>query len=318
VYCRLLPQLAIVVAFSAVCLAIACRAEGTGKERVRELEIVVTTNAETQAFAKACLQEIAGQTASALSSLSPLTAANGKAKDGAARYRLLIEHKGTAIVGKTWTVKSSFPRTKQETIKKGNQLIVRTVLDKRYFQTWWYLPAKQKGTLTFTLLKWEEGAFKSVDTWTIATVDREALRELPGRAPVASLYQDETKAKINFLPECPITPDQARDQAFAQCEPGPFENAFAARWVKGRFGKLTAKDGEVVYEVLVQNKSPWPLSRVFVESTNKDRDLSGFVEFKPAIAPGKMGKGKGSCAVVAAPKSTPGLRFTEASFEAER
>lgn len=286
---------------------------------MRELEIVVATNAEPKVFAMACLQEVAAQTASALSSLSPLTPADGKAKDGAARYRLLIEHKGTATVGKALNLKNSYPRTKMETVKKGNELIVRIMPYKTHYRCDWYLAARQKGTLTFTLLKWEDAAFKAVDTWTIPTVDREAIREFPGWAPVASLIQDGTKMKIELVPECPVTLEQARDEAYGQCEPGPFENAFAARWVKGKFGKLTPKGGEVAYEVIVENKSPWPLSQVFVESATKGKELSGFVEFKPAIAPGQMCKGKGSCFVAEAPpKVAPALRVTEARFEAER
>lgn len=316
---RLLTHSTTAVAFLVVCLSGAHRVEGADKDRMRELDVVATTNVKnSEAFVKACLLEIFGQTSSALSSLSPVDASNGKANDGAARYRLLIDHKGTVEVGKKLTVQSSFPRKKEETVKIGKAEIVRTVPDKTYYLSNWFLPVKQKATLTFKLLKWEDGAYQSLDAWTIPVAYREAV--VGGLAPVARLEQDAAKGKIDLLPECPISPDEARDEAFAQCEPGPFENAFAARWVKGKFGKLTLNEGEVQYEVAVENKSPWPLSQIFVESATKGQELTGYVEFKPPVAPGKSGKGNGSCFVAEPPaKKAPALRVTEARFEpAER
>jgi hypothetical protein len=289
------------------------------RARGGELDIVVTSKVEaSKAFVKNSIPLISDQARSALYGLDGVDASDGKAKDGAARHRLFIEHKGTVTVGNKLVPRSGFPKTKQETVKNGNSTVVKIFPDPTHYHTVWLLPVKQTTTLTFSLQKWEDGAYKALDTWTYTVPNHEVI-EKGGLAPVAELVQDGTKPGFKLNPDCPRTLEQAREEGFLQGLPGEFGQVIASRWVKGKFDKITKKsESEVDYGVTIENKSPWPLAQVHVESTDKDVTLAGYVEFKPAIPAGKSGKGTGSRFVTQIPKKTLGLRVTEVQFNSEK
>lgn len=289
------------------------------RARGGELDIVVTSKVDaSKAFVKTSIPIISDQVRSAMYGLDGVDASDGKAKDGAARHRLFIEHKGTVTVGNKLVPRSSFPKTKQETVKNGNSTVVKIFPDPTHYHTVWLLPVKQTTTLTFSLQKWEDGAYKPFDTWTYTVPNHEVI-EKGGLAPVAELVQDGTKPGFKLTPDCPHTLEEAREEGFLQGLPGEFGQVLASRWVKGKFDKITKKsDNEVDYGITIENKSPWPLARVHVESTDKDVTLAGYVEFKPAILAGKTGKGTGSRFVTQIPKKALGLRVTEVQFSPEK
>jgi|SRR5262245_3611218 len=254
------------------------------------LDVVITTNLTTaKEHAGSYRDAIRSELADALSSLAPVTeGADGKPlKDGAARFRLTAEHKGTASVGDALKVISEHP-TKGEPAAGS-----KAVPDKSRYVTTWYLPYQHKGTISFQLAEWKDGAYKALDTWTVPVPDPLDAEERRGLIVSAELKQDASKAKIDFKPKFPKELAKAREEALSQILPGSIRDGFFQRLVSVRIAKVKATPDTVEAELALQNRSPWAVRKIRLGAMTQAMVLVGDaganheLEFNPPLAPGK-------------------------------
>ncbi|HJZ92089.1 MAG TPA: hypothetical protein VKE40_14535 [Gemmataceae bacterium] len=282
------------------------------------LDVIVTTNLTTsKEHAGAYHEAIRAQLADALTSLSPVTESpDGKPpKDGAARFRLTAEHKGTANVGDTLKAVGEHPTASGA--KAG--------LDKSRYVTTWYLPYQHKGTIAFQLAEWKDGAYKVLDSWTVAVPDPLETDEHRGLVAVADLKQDASKAKIDFNPKFPRDLAKARDEALTRILPGSIRDGFFQRLVSARIAKVKGTADTIEAELALQNRSPWAVKKLRVGAVTQTMVLVGDsganheLEFNPPLAPGKS-----ATRVVSGPATKvnaklagvkPGVTFGAIQFE---
>jgi hypothetical protein len=282
------------------------------------LDVVVTTNLiTTNEHAGAYREAIRAQLADALSSLAPLTESpDGKPpKDGAARFRLTAEHKGTATVGDTLKAVGEHPTASGA--KAGP--------DKTRYVTTWYLLYQHKGTIAFQLAEWKGGAYKVLDSWTVLVPDPLDTEEHRGLVAVAELKQDASKAKIDLNPKFPKDLSKARDEALARILPGSIRDAFFQRLVSARIAKVKGTADTVEAELAFQNRSPWAVKKLRVGAVTQAMVLVGDsganheLEFNPPLAPGKSATRTVSGAATKVNSKVagvkPGVTFGAVQFE---
>jgi hypothetical protein len=255
------------------------------------LDVVITTNLTTsKVHAGSYRDAIRSELADALSSLAPVTeGADGKPlKDGAARFRLTAEHKGTATVGDTLKVVSEHP-AKSEPATPG----AKAGPDKSRYVTTWYLPYQHKGAITFQLAEWKDGAYKAFDSWTIPVPDPLDTEDRRGLFVAAELKQDASKAKIDFKPKFPKELAKVREEALSQILPGSIRDGFFQRLVSARMARVKATADTVEAELALQNRSPWAVKKIRLGAVTQAMVLVGDaganheLEFNPPLAPGK-------------------------------
>lgn len=257
------------------------------------VDLVVTTNLTTSkehldAYRSALRDEVAA----ALESLDPAPEPDeGKLPpDGAARFRVFVEHNGTASVGDALKVFSAHP-IKSE--MAGNKLILSP--DKTKYHTTWCLPYSHRASVTLRLTEWKAGKYHPVLAWTVTppgpydSIDRKGLIE------VGTLAQDTAKAPIKFNPPLPKKLEEVRAEALNQVLPGEFHEAVCQGLVAGRILKVKKGAEETMAELTFQNKSPWPVKGVKVAVMTAGYLVIGTglgggdydLEFAQPIAPGK-------------------------------
>ena len=129
--------------------------------------------------------------------------------------------------------------------------------------------------------------------------------------------QDGKKVKIDLKPMCPKTLADAKKDALMMLTVGEFGRSIQTRLAKGTVLKAKGDgSGMVDLEVLVENKSPWPLKKAKADAFVKGAVLIGDLMFTPPIPPGKSGK---AIAMVTAEspdtKRLAGVRLSELEFE---
>lgn len=256
------------------------------------IDLVVTTNLTTRkehldAYRTALRDEVAA----ALRSLEPDAEPDeGKPPDGAARFRVFVDHTGSASVGDTLKVFSAHPI---KTEIAGNKIVLSP--DRTKYNTTWYLPYSHKGAVTLRLTEWKAGKYQPVLAWSVTppgpydSIDRKGLIE------VDRLAQDTAKAPIKLNPMCPKKLEEARAEALNQVLPGEFHEAVCQGLVPGRIGKVKNGAEAVTAELTFQNKSPWPVKAVKVAVMTTGYMVIGTglgggdydVEFAQPVAPGK-------------------------------
>lgn len=289
------------------------------QEPEHDLDIVVRTDLTTsKEHAAAYLQSLRSEAENAYQGLNvKVYEDDAKAKDGEARYRLTIDHKGTVKLGNALTVRSGFPKSDIKSFVNGKRVTIVVGTDFKHHQSTWYLAASHKGTLAFKFQKWDGATYKTLESFTIAAPERDEVLEAKGMLPVADLVQDGTKVKINLKPMCPKTLAEAKKDALMMLTAGEFGRSIQARLAKGTVLKAKGDGtGMVEFEVLVENKSPWLLKKVKADAFVKGAVLIGDLTFTPPIPPGKSAKAK----AIVTPESpetkrVAGVRLSELEFE---
>jgi hypothetical protein len=241
-----------------------------------------------------------------------------KPKDGAARFRLALEHRGTVAIGNSLTSRGGFPKSDIKSFVNGKRLDIVVGTDFKYHQTIWLIAASQKGTIGLKFQKWDGSAYKTLDSWSVPSPDCSDLAESKGLLIVADLVQDGTKAKIDLKPKAPKTLEQAKNEALMRVLPGEFSNSIYAHFAKGTIQKLKGGEGTAEVEFMIENKSPWPLVSARVDAFAKGVVLGGDLNFKPPIRPGKSSLAK-ITVIPETPdvKRLPGVRLANLNFEHE-
>lgn len=306
----------ILVVFS-VCVPLVAFA--AAQEPEYDVDIVASTNLSvSKEHTAAYLSGLASEGEAAFSSLRVrMYEPEEKPKDGAAHYRFSVEHKGTVTVGSTMTSRGGFPKSDIKTFANGKRLDIVVGTDFKYHQTMWYLPVSHKGTLAFKFQKWDGSAYKVLESWSITAPDADEVAEAKGMLQVADLVQDGNKVKIDLKPKCPKTLAQAKNDALMKLMAGEFSRSIHSKFAKGTVAKTKADgSGMAEVEVLVENKSPWPLKQAKADAFVQGAVIAGELEFNPAIAPGKSAKAKFT-ATPDAPetKRIPGVRLSELRYE---
>ena len=289
------------------------------QDATHDLDIVVLTNlATSKEHAAAYVQSLRSEAERVYQGLNvKVYEDDEKAQEGAARYRLTIDHKGTVTLGNALTVRSGFPKSDIKTFVNGNRVNIVVGTDYKYHQSIWYLPAAHKGTLAFKFQQWDGKAYKTLESWTIAAPERDEVLESKGMLPVADLVQDGTKVKINLKPMCPKTLAEAKKDALMMLTAGEFSRSLHARLAKGTVLKAKGDgSGMVDLEILVENKSPWPIKQAKADAFVMGAVLVGELTFAAPIPPGKSGKARAM--VTPEPPDTKriaGVRLSELQFE---
>lgn len=257
------------------------------------VDLVVTTNLNTrkehlEAYRSALREEVAA----ALSSLNlaPEPDEGKLPPDGAARFRVFVDHNGTASVGDALKVFSAHP-IKTDVV--GNKFLVGP--DRTKYHTTWCLPYSHRASVTLRLTEWKAGKYHPLLAWTVTppgpydSIDRKGLIE------VEILAQDTAKAPIKFNPPFPKKLEEARAEALSQVLPGEFHEAVCQGLVPGRIVKVKKGVEEVLAELTFQNKSPWPVKGIKVAVMTAGYTVIGTglgggdyeLEFAQPVAPGK-------------------------------
>jgi hypothetical protein len=289
------------------------------QEASHDIDIIALTNlATSKEHVAAYVQSLRSEAEGAYQGLNVKVYENDeKAKEGAARYRLAIEHKGTVTLGNALTVRSGFPKSDIKSFVNGKRLNIVVGTDFKYHQSIWYLPASHKGTLAFKFQEWDGKAYKTLESWTIVAPERDEVLESKGMLPVADLVQDGKKVKIDLKPMCPKTLAEAKEDALMMLTAGEFSRSILSRLAKGTVLKAMGDgSGMVDLEVLVENKSPWPIKKAKADAFVKGTVLVGELTFAPPIPPGKSGKARAMVTPESPDtKRISGVRLSELQFE---
>lgn len=220
------------------------RAEETAT-KIPTLDIVVTSSIKLPKEQLTSYVEMLGrEAADCFRTLHPTLAKSGeKLKDGAAVYRLLIDHKGTLTIGGI---------TGGDRIDKGTE-----VTGGSWSRTW-FIDCRQDGTFQFRLMKWDETKYTEVDKWSAPMPKPPKNFDAPeGKMVVASL------GGMKNIPDkgkCPIALPDAQRMALDSVHPTSLKEALCTRLVA--ITEVTAdapKDGKSNLTFTVENKTPWDI-----------------------------------------------------------
>lgn len=232
-----------------------------------ELDLVVSTtlNSTDEHIAK-YLEALTTSVTSQLSSLDPQTYdADNKPRDGAARFRVIVEHKGTVTIGGSLQqVANGHPVVNVEVGDKS----IKTTVDKAHWRTVWAMKASQKGTITFKLLQWQEKSYKSLSAWSVPVRD---MLPSEGTVIVGSVEQS-TAGAFDRNPKCPVTLTEAKQTALDHLLPDDLGKDLIAGLVQAKVGRTVINKKadtfplaqEASVEVAVSNGSPWPIKNMTI------------------------------------------------------
>lgn len=216
----------------------------------------------------------------------PLPSA-GPAIDGAAKYRLFLDHATTINCGIQFSMKV------EKVSNAGGDYTIRR----------WYLPFDQKATYTARLAKWTGDRYEEVTKFSGSVPKNDKEIRDGGTAQVAErphrAGMDGGKA-----PEvCPVPLDEARKTALRNSLPPSLRSSVYSKLVPVTLLKASptkmdgAKPAEMAVELKVENKSPWPLKRAEFAFTQggvgfmagEDRGMPGNQAFTlpEPLAPGQ-------------------------------
>jgi len=211
-----------------------------------ELDIVITsrldTPAEHAAIYREALVKAAGKT---FASLNPkIYGADEKPKDGAARYRLVIEVHARGSVGNTPTPVRVRGENRQDRISFQFSII-------------------HEGEITFQFLQWENGKYKRLGGWSVAP-DPEAPSR---RVEVASAAIDPGRPVPR---EMPITLEEGRAKALQSLLPRDISRVLLVELFRVQLLDADVReDGDRMRgwaAVEVRNLSPWAVRKLEVSA----------------------------------------------------
>ena len=281
------------------------------------LDVVVTSTLATPKEHVKSYREVLHEMAvTALMSLSPADEPdNGAAPtDGAAKYRLFVDHKGVVVVGNALKVFSTPPirlarnGAKFDGIPDNNKY--------ELFATEWYLPYEHKGAVDLRLAEWKGGKYQTLLSWSAAIpeshgdidpvgmlevptgyrlddgLDRHTHIERKGLMEVARLKEVTINAAVNFKSKCPKKVEEARTEILNATLPADYSDGLFQRLVSGRVvkaktgasdgggglgsgGLVSDREGRATAELLFLNKSPWPVKKVKVTVVTATNVLIG-------------------------------------------
>jgi len=209
-----------------------------------EIDIVITTRLNTTKEHVAAFRESLRKGAEkAFDSLKPtIYGEEQKPNDGAARFRLMIEHKGTVVVGNALIPMRSRNPGGDDNVS-------------------WQVQTGQDGEIAFRFLQWEGGKYKPLGGWSIP-----AGQDAPGgRIEVAT---DEVAAGRALPRQMPLTIPEARAKALEKLLPRDIMQPLLDGLLKVEMLQADAQEeGDRVKgaaEVVLTNVSPWPVEKASI------------------------------------------------------
>ncbi|MEX2214757.1 MAG: hypothetical protein WD768_11545 [Phycisphaeraceae bacterium] len=258
------------------------------------LDIVVRTTLKTTAEHEAAYrQELGSLIETAMGDLSPRSyEADEQPKDGAAKYRLLVEHDGTITLGNSLSTSHGNPVLDVQNLANG----IKVTKDNSRWESHWFLKVQERGRVTYTIQEWTGSAYRKLSAWSANFPTSPVLEAMGGKIEVASVVQS-TDGKYDRNPPCPVTMAQAKEAALAKMLPSlqamdaTIGEQFMAGILEARIVSVTvdpdAKLGLGVGatgKCQIINRSPWPI---------KSATIVGYVAMKAVAAPGGLGGGIG-------------------------
>ncbi len=236
------------------------------------LDVVVTSTLATpKEHVKAYRKVLHEMAVTALMSLSPADEPDDGAApaDGAAKYRLFVDHKGVVVVGNAL---KEFSMRPLKLVVKGAEFA--GVPDKNKYELYgtdWYLPYQHTGVVALRLAEWKGGKYQTLLTWSAAipeshvVIEGQGLLEVPtgyrldvatsdvdierkGLVKVASLTKVTVNAALNFKPAFPKKVEEARIEVLNAMLPedysaGLFQGLVSGRVVKAKVGASVGGGG---------------------------------------------------------------------------
>lgn len=262
------------------------------------IDVVVTSNLEaSEKYNKTFIELLRSEVVNAGRKCFPTEQiARRKLADGEAPFRIEMDHQTQIVFGKSFVAESGYHlvSTKSERNSRGDLITTKTY-DKNRYETDFYLKMREKGTVEVRLLKWAAGKYQLVKKWK-AALKLTADGEPDEMVHVAELTQNASKNPLNLKPKCPISLAEAKAAVMDSLLPDPCGcDAMLLSLVQvrpGRIGRNT--NGEIPFEVSVQNRSPWSVKAIDVTITTRAAVVKGTVELDTPVAPGKNSKVAGS------------------------
>jgi len=229
----------------------------SAEEALPELDIVVTTKITPatipQEHADPILRALQKDAREIffrmVSPNAPLPSAE-PAKDGAAKFRLFLDHATTINCG------SQFSMKVEKISNAGGDYTVRR----------WYLPFEQKATYAVRLAKWTGTRYEDVIKFGGQVPKNE--REIRDGGTLQVAETSHRAGMDGKAPEvCPTPLDEARKTALRNSLPPSLRSSVYSRLVPVTLVRASptkmdgAKPAEMAVELKVENKSPWPLKR---------------------------------------------------------
>lgn len=276
------------------------------------VDVVVKSNLDTGLHARLYVQAISQSVSAALDGLNPVTygedenAPSDKAANGAAKFRLLVEHRGTISLGAVQRVTNDYKFI--EGAIQGN--VIRRTIDKAHWESAWAIKVAHRGTVEFKLLAWNGGSYNILSSWN--TNIRNAYFEAnAGSVTVAGMSQP-TNTKFDRNPRCPVTEAEAKAIALEKMMPDNLAPDVLAHLVQATLKGLKAprppalrpggvpvdmrrigERPEARVELAIQNSAPWAIKAVSINVAWGDRQspmiLAVEHTFDKPFAPGALG-----------------------------
>ena len=237
------------------------------------LDVVVTSTLETPKEHVKSYRKVLHESAlAALMSLSPADEPDDGAAppDGAAKYRLFVDHKGVVVVGDAL---KEFSMRPIKLVAEGAKFA--GVPDKNKYELYgtdWYLPYQHTGFVALRLAEWKGGKYQTLLTWSAAipeshvVIKGQGLLKVPagyrleaataadvdierkGLVKVASLQEVKINAALNFKPAFPKKVAEARIEVLNAVLPedysaGLFQGLVSGRVVKAKVGASVGGGG---------------------------------------------------------------------------
>jgi len=216
-------------------------------------------------------------------------------EDGAAPYRLVVQHTGTAAVG------SAIVRMYCDYKTLDVNLGVSRTVDSSTLITQWAVEVRQTTTIEYQLMKWNaaSGKYQPVQRWFAPVPNAFArLRK------VEELECPVGKYTPRNPPPCPLSLKEAKEIALLQCVPTDIPDPVMGL-VTARLGRTKVTrapvGGNIIQgpptdadaEVIIVNNSPWTITGVNAQAWWEDRSqpilAAGDVDLETPIAPKRQG-----------------------------
>lgn len=194
---------------------------------------------------------------------------NAPMEDGAASYRLFVEHTATINLGTQVSGK----------VEKKTGLGANTIYRS------WFLPYSQKATVAVRLAKWSDGKYEDVLKFSAPVPKNQHELQDGALVRIHDATFNTEKDNATF----PLKPDEARKNALHRTLPPTLRTVLFPKLVPITLVKTAAagKPGELEVELKIENKTPWLVTRAEFAFTaagqhfmaGKDNGLPGNFSF---------------------------------------
>lgn len=209
-----------------------------------ELDIILQSNLETtKEHSAKYRQDLRDGARKAFRSLAPkVYSEEDKPADGAARFRVILEHKGRVWIG---------PRPE----------VTRSNVTPEADRVAWRLPVRHEGVVTLRLLKWEGGQYRPLGAPTFAFPARPNNRDNPEQwVEVATLA---VPPNLPPPPQMPLSMQEAQAKVLERVEARDLEAPLLNALIQTRLlraGFINPMSAGA--QVALTNNSPWALNGV--------------------------------------------------------